>query len=83
MNQYRALIHTNVVTSDSTIDSLKEEIAKVVLKWLNNWVDGNKGNDVSQNVKITIDGLQGGDPPENSPTVNIITMVINSQNNND
>lgn len=84
INQYRTLIHKNVVTNDGTIDSLKEEIAKVVIKWLNNWVSEDKGKGVKQTVKVTVDGLPGGDPPDNPTTVNIFTMVINCQNcNND
>ena len=82
MNQYRAMIHKNVVTNDGTIDSLKEEIAKVVINWLNYWTDKDKGKGVKQTVKVTVDGLSGGDPPGNTTPVNIITMVINSQNSN-
>lgn len=82
MNQYRTLIHKNVVTNDGTIDSLKEEITKVVLKWLNNWVGEDKGKGVKQIVNVNVDKLPGGDPPENPTMVNIITMVINCQNSN-
>lgn len=83
MSQYRKLIHVNVIANASTIDSLREEITKVVLKWLKARIGGNKGNKINQFVNVSIvNGSPGGDPPENPTTVNIITMVVNCQNTN-
>ncbi len=83
MKEYKSFIHTNVVTSDSTIDTLKEEIAKVVLKWLKTKIGGGKGNTINQFVDVSVvNGSAGGDPPETPTTVNIITMVVNCPNSN-
>lgn len=81
MRQYRALINTRTITNDGSIDSLKEEIAKVVIKWLKTKIGEKKGNTVNRFVDVSVvNGNPGGDPPENPSTINIITMVVNCPN---
>lgn len=69
-------IGVSLVKNAETLDSFKEELSKLVLKWLSGKLGIDKKEGIIQTVYYTQNGPTGPTPPNNPQNVNIINVVV-------
>ncbi len=74
--QVRPSISVSFAKSDETLDSFKEEIGKIVLKWLSGKLEGRKKEAYSQTVNFSMNGPGGSNPPSNPQNINIVNVIV-------
>lgn len=69
-------VGVSLVENTETLDSFKEELSKLVLKWLSGKLGIDKKEGITQTVYFTQNGPTGPIPPNNPQNINIINVVV-------
>lgn len=76
VHRFRPSIGVTITRTDETLDSFKEELSKVVLKWLSGKLGVDRKDTYSQTVTITSNGPTGPNPPSNPQNINIVNVIV-------
>ena len=75
-NQVHHSLGISLIRSGESLDSFKEEVEKLVLKWLSGKLGGGKKGSYSQTVTFSMNGPGGSNPPSNPQNINIVNVIV-------
>lgn len=76
VHRFRPSIGVTITRTDETLNSFKEELSKVVLKWLSGKLGVDRKDTYSQTVTFTSNGPTDPNPPSNPQNINIINVIV-------
>lgn len=80
VHRFRPSIGVTITRTDEILDSFKEELSKVVLKWLSGNLGVDRKDTDSQIVTFTSNGPTGPNPPSKPQNINIVNVIVSCPN---